>query len=67
VDRYFQFELPKLVDAPKDAPPQLVRFVIYWFKTSSSWLRQVPVTVRSSTRDIESIASTVAAQRSDVP
>jgi hypothetical protein len=61
------FELPKPVDAPKDARPQPVRFVIYWYKTSSSWLRQVPVTVRSSTRDIESIAAALAAQRSGVP
>jgi hypothetical protein len=57
------FELPKPVHAPKDPPPQSVRFLIYWYKTSSSWLRMVPVIVRTSTRDIESIASAVAARR----
>jgi hypothetical protein len=45
----------------------LTIFLIYWRKTSSTWLRQVPVTVRTSTRDIESIAAAVSAQRSDVP
>ena len=34
-----------------------VSFYIHWRKTSSSWLWQIPVTVRSSTRDIEQIAA----------
>ncbi len=59
------FEAPKPVEASEDqrnVAERPVRFVIYWRKTSSSWLRQVPVVIWTSTRDIEHIA---AAARAD--
>jgi len=40
---------------------QPVRVVIYWRKTSSSWLRQAPVVIWTSTRDVERIAKAAAA------
>jgi len=60
------WECPKPV--PKDPDKaaevdQRVRFVIYWRKTSSSWLWQAPVRVFTSTHDIKRIAAAVAAQR----
>jgi hypothetical protein len=55
------------VDLPKDAPPQQVRFTIYWYKTNSSWLWQPAITVKTSTRDIGSIADAVAAGREGAP
>jgi hypothetical protein len=54
------------VDVPNGAPPQQVRFTIYWYKTNSSWLWQPALTVKTSTRDIGSIADAVAAGRSGV-
>jgi hypothetical protein len=57
------FEYP---DLPEDAPSQQVRFTIYWYKTNSSWLWQPALTVKTSTRDISSIADAVAAGRSGV-
>jgi hypothetical protein len=48
----------KATEAPAD---QSVRFVIFWRKTSSSWLRQVPVIIWTSTRDIERIAAAATA------
>jgi hypothetical protein len=57
-------ELPKPVQAPKDESnaaegpkDQPVRFFIYWRKTSSSWLKRVPVVIPTSTDDIERIAA----------
>jgi hypothetical protein len=44
---------------------QSVRFLIYWRKTSSSWLWQVPVPIMTSTDDIERMAKAVAAQRDE--
>jgi hypothetical protein len=44
-----------------------VRFVIYWRKTSSSWLRQVPVVVWTSTRDVERIANAATAVFNQYP
>jgi hypothetical protein len=41
----------------KDAPSRRVCFLIYWRKTSSSWLPQVPVPVITSTHDIQRIAA----------
>jgi hypothetical protein len=67
------FEFPKPVKAPNQSDAaevpqdQPVRFVIYWRKTSSTWLRQVPVRIFTSTRDIESIAAAVATQQDRVP
>ena len=40
---------------------QPIRFVIYWRKTSSSWLRQVPVVIWTSTDDVERIANAATA------
>jgi hypothetical protein len=62
-------ELPVVepVDLPKDAPSQQVCFTIYWYKTNSSRLWQPALTVKTSTRDIRSIADAVAAGRSGVP
>jgi hypothetical protein len=61
-------KLPKPVEEPKDQPnvaeapqDQPVRFVIYWRKTSSSYLRQVPVVIMTSTHDIERIAKAATA------
>jgi hypothetical protein len=52
---------PETSDVPRDpetpARPRRVSFYIHWRKTSSSWLWQIPVTVRSSTCDIEQIAA----------
>jgi hypothetical protein len=45
------------VKLPKNAPSQRVCFVIYWRKTSSSWLRQFPVVIWTSTGDIERISA----------
>jgi hypothetical protein len=42
---------------PKDEPSRWVCFLIYWRKTSSSWLPQVPVPVMTSTHDIQRIAA----------
>ena len=56
------FELSKPADAPKDTPSRRVCFLIYWRKTSSSWLPQVPVLVMNSTDYIQCIAGAVAAQ-----
>ena len=39
--------------------------VIYWRKTSSSYLRQVPVMIMTSTRDIERIAEAATADFND--
>jgi hypothetical protein len=41
----------------KDAPSRRVCFLIYWRKTSSSWLPQAPVPVITSTQDIQRIAA----------
>jgi hypothetical protein len=61
-------ERSKPVEEPKDQhsvaevqQDQPVRFVIYWRKTSSSYLRQVPVMIMTSTRDIERIAEAATA------
>ena len=35
--------------------------IIYWRKTSSSWLRQVAVVISTSTRDVERIAEAAIA------
>jgi hypothetical protein len=48
----------------KDAP-QAVRVVIYWRKTSSSWLPQVPVMIITSTADIERMAKAAIAQKDE--
>jgi hypothetical protein len=40
---------------------QPIRFVIYWRKTSSSWLRQVPVVIWTSMDDVERIANAATA------
>jgi hypothetical protein len=48
---------------PEDAPPLPVRFVIYWRKTSASRWPQIPVVIRTSTRDIKDIAAAAASQR----
>jgi hypothetical protein len=45
----------------RNVAAQPVRFVIYWRKTSSSYLRQVPVVILTSTRDIERIAESATA------
>ena len=58
------FEASKPVEAPKDqrnVAERPFRFVIYWRKTSSSWLRQVPVVIWTSTRDVERIAEAATA------
>jgi hypothetical protein len=49
--------VPNRVKLPKNAPSQRVRFIIYWRKTSSSWLRQFPVVIWTSTGDIERISA----------
>jgi hypothetical protein len=46
----------------RDLADQAVRFVIYWRKTSSSYLRQVPVMIMTSTRDIKRIAEAATAK-----
>jgi hypothetical protein len=50
-------------NVPKDEKPLPVRFVIYWRKTSSSRLPQIPVMIRTSTQDIKDIAAAAASQR----
>jgi hypothetical protein len=50
-------ELPKDMDAPIDTTGRRIRFLIYWRKTSSTWLPQVPVWNRTSTNYIKSIAA----------
>jgi hypothetical protein len=56
-------ESPKNLDAPIDTAGRRVCFLIYWRKTSSTWLPQLPVWVLSSTDDINRIAA--AAPRRD--
>jgi hypothetical protein len=46
----------------RNVADQSVRFVIYWRKTSSSYLRQVPVIIMTSTGDIERIAEAATAE-----
>jgi hypothetical protein len=50
-------ELPKDLDAPIDTAGRRVCFLIYWRKTSSTWLPQFPVIVMTSTDDIKQIAA----------
>lgn len=55
-------KLPKpVVEDEPNATDQPVRFLIYWRKTSSSYLRQAPVVILTSTRDIERIADAATA------
>jgi hypothetical protein len=49
----------------RNVADQPVRFVIYWRKTSSSYLRQVPVMIMTSTRDIDRIAQAATADFND--
>ena len=42
-------------DRPKDAPSQSVHFLIYWRKTSSTWLWQFPVSASTSTAAVQRI------------
>jgi hypothetical protein len=44
-----------------------VHFVVYWRKTSSTWLPQAAVVIGTSTRAIEQIGAAVAAQWDHVP
>ena len=44
-----------------------VHFVVYWRKTSSTWLPQAAVVIGTSTRAIEQIGAAVAAQWDQVP
>jgi hypothetical protein len=53
---------PKKLDEPQDAPSRRVCFLIYWRKTSSTWLPQVPVVIMTSTGDIERIAAAAPKQ-----
>jgi hypothetical protein len=50
-------EVPKNLDAPIDTARRRVCFLIYWRKTSSTWLPQLPVWVVTSTDDIQRIAA----------
>jgi hypothetical protein len=62
------FEAPKPIEAPEDqrnVAERPVRFVIFWRKTSSSWLPQVPVMIMTSTRDIERIAAAATVDFND--
>jgi hypothetical protein len=54
------FYLPKPVDMAEKN--RLVCFLIFWRKTSSSWLPQVPVPVINWTAYIDGIADAVASQ-----
>jgi len=56
-------EFPKDLDKPLDTSRRWVCFLIFWRKTSSTWLPQFPILVITSTRDIESIS--VAAPKWD--
>jgi hypothetical protein len=55
-------KFPKKLDKPQDAPSRRVCFLIYWRKTSSTWLPQVPVVIMTSTGDIERIAAAAPKQ-----
>ena len=56
------FYLSKKIDLEgKTLPSRRLWFLIYWRKTSSSWLSQVPV--MTSTHYIEHIAAALAAER----
>lgn len=55
------------VFVPRDPDSRRVSFYIHWRKTSSSWLWQIPVTVRSSARDIEQIAAATTKPFDEVP
>jgi hypothetical protein len=50
-------ELPKNIDAPIDTTGRRILFLIYWRKTSSMWLPQIPVWNWTSTDDIKRIAA----------
>jgi hypothetical protein len=50
-------------DLEGNLPSRRVCFLIFWRKTSSSWLPQFPVWVLTSTRDLDRMAVAVAAQR----
>jgi hypothetical protein len=50
-------EFPKDLDAPIDRAGRRIFFVIYWRKTSSTWLPQLPVWILTSTDDIQRIAA----------
>src|SRR5262249_57374417 len=53
---------PKKLAEPQDASSRRVCFLIYWRKTSSTWLPQVPVVIMTSTGDIERIAAAAPKQ-----
>lgn len=48
-------EAPKDLDKPIDTAGRRVCFIIYWRKTSSTWLPQFPAWVLTSTDDIKRI------------
>jgi hypothetical protein len=60
-------DLPIYFKLPKGAPSQRVRFLIYWRKTSSTWLPQFPIPIWTSTGYAERISAAVAAQRARIP
>jgi hypothetical protein len=65
-DQYLPIiELPKDLDAPIDTARRRVCFIIYWRKTSSTWLPQLPAWVLTSTDHINRIAA-AAPRREDV-
>jgi hypothetical protein len=47
------FRRPAKLPKAEDPPSQTVRFVIYWRKTSSTWLWRVPVWIKTSTDHIK--------------
>ena len=51
---------------PEGSASRRVYFLIFWRKTSSTWLPQVPVVIMTSTGDIERIAA-AATQQDQTP
>jgi hypothetical protein len=54
-------------DLEENLPSRRVCFLIFWRKTSSSWLPQLPVWIMTSTRDLVGMAAAAADQADHFP
>jgi len=57
-----EWDLPIFPNLPTDAASRRVCFLVFWRKTSSTWLPQVPVVIMTSTGYIERIAAAAPKQ-----
>jgi hypothetical protein len=57
-----EWDLPIFPNLPTGSSSRRVCFLVFWRKTSSTWLPQVPVVIMTSTGDIERIAAAAPKQ-----